>query len=148
VGCAIHPWATEKVTVKYHLNVARVTCRHDVQNGLQLFGIQLVSLAAGVSGQDLYHRHERLSRCQTYARQTRGRCQRFLGNHGFGKKCDPPLEIEGGKIVGGFARSQVLVLADKAVAAVKAGTIRRFVVMTRCAKYRYNKLNSGDVYSL
>ncbi|MBW2035546.1 MAG: hydroxylamine reductase, partial [Deltaproteobacteria bacterium] len=89
------------------------------------------------------------------------------------KKCDPPVEIETGKIVGGFAHNQVLALADKVVDAVKSGAIKRFVVMagcdgrhkTRsyytdvaeqlpgdtviltagCAKYRYNKLDLGDI---
>jgi hydroxylamine reductase len=89
------------------------------------------------------------------------------------KKCDPPVEIETGKIVGGFAHNQVLALADKVVDAVKSGAIKRFVVMAGCdgrqkarnyftevaeqlpkdtviltagcAKYRYNKLNLGDI---
>jgi hydroxylamine reductase len=89
------------------------------------------------------------------------------------KTCDSPTEIETGKIVGGFAHHQVLALADKVVEAVKSGAIKRFVVMagcdgrhkTRayytdvakalpedtviltagCAKYRYNKLNLGDI---
>ncbi len=89
------------------------------------------------------------------------------------KTCPPPIEIETGTIVGGFAHHQVLALADKVVAAVKSGAIKRFVVMagcdgrqkTRtyftevaerlpkdtviltagCAKYRYNKLNLGDI---
>jgi hydroxylamine reductase len=89
------------------------------------------------------------------------------------KKCAPPAEIETGSITGGFAHNQVLALADKVVAAVKSGAIKRFVVMagcdgrqkTRgyftevaenlpkdtviltagCAKYRYNKLNLGDI---
>ncbi len=89
------------------------------------------------------------------------------------KKCSPPTEIETGKIVGGFAHNQVLALADKVVDAVKTGAIKRFVVMagcdgrqkTRsyytevaeqlpndtviltagCAKYRYNKLDLGDI---
>jgi len=89
------------------------------------------------------------------------------------KKCKPPTEIETGKIVGGFAHNQVLALADKVVEAVKSGAIKRFIVMagcdgrqkTRsyytevaenlpddtviltagCAKYRYNKLNLGDI---
>ncbi|MEW5895089.1 MAG: hydroxylamine reductase [Candidatus Omnitrophota bacterium] len=89
------------------------------------------------------------------------------------KTCPPPLEIETGEIVGGFAHQQVLALADKVVAAVKSGKIRRFVVMAGCdgrfpsrsyftdvagklpqdtviltagcAKYRYNKLNLGDI---
>ncbi len=89
------------------------------------------------------------------------------------KNCDPPTEIENGKIVGGFAHHQVIELADKVVEAVKSGDIKRFVVMagcdgrhkTRnyftdvakelpqdaviltagCAKYRYNKLDLGDI---
>ena len=89
------------------------------------------------------------------------------------KTCQAPEEIEQGTIVGGFAHEQVFALADKVVAAVKSGAIRKFVVMagcdgrhkTRsyytefaeklpkdvviltagCAKYRYNKLNLGDI---
>jgi hydroxylamine reductase len=89
------------------------------------------------------------------------------------KTCPPPTEIETGTIVGGFAHNQVLALADKVVDAVKSGAIKRFVVMagcdgrqkTRgyytevaenlpkdtviltagCAKYRYNKLDLGDI---
>ena len=89
------------------------------------------------------------------------------------KRCIPPKEIETGTIVGGFAHNQVFQLADKIVEAVKSGAIKKFVVMagcdgrhkTRiyytdfaqalpkdtviltagCAKYRYNKLNLGDI---
>lgn len=89
------------------------------------------------------------------------------------KKCDPPTEIEKGEIVGGFAHNQVFALADKVVDAVKNESIKKFVVMagcdgrhkTRsyytdfakelpedtviltagCAKYRYNKLELGDI---
>jgi hydroxylamine reductase len=89
------------------------------------------------------------------------------------KMCKAPEEIESGKIVGGFAHNQVLALADKVVDAVKSGAIKRFVVMAGCdgrqkarsyftevaenlpkdtviltagcAKYRYNKLNLGDI---
>ncbi len=89
------------------------------------------------------------------------------------KTCKPPVEIETGKIVGGFAHDQVLALADKVIEAVKSGAIKRFVVMagcdgrfkTRdyytqvaqalpkdaviltagCAKYRYNKLDLGEI---
>ena len=89
------------------------------------------------------------------------------------KSCPPPTRIEDGEIVGGFAHNQVLALADKVVAAVKSGAIKRFVVMAGCdgrqrdrqyftdvaqalpegtviltagcAKYRYNKLNLGDI---
>ncbi len=89
------------------------------------------------------------------------------------KKCAPPEEIESGKIIGGFAHNQVLALADKVIDAVKSGAIKRFVVMAGCdgrqkarnyftevaenlpndtviltagcAKYRYNKLDLGDI---
>ncbi|WP_319560943.1 hydroxylamine reductase [Marispirochaeta sp.] len=89
------------------------------------------------------------------------------------KTCDPPTEIETGEIVGGFAHQQVLALADRIVDAVKSGAIKRFVVMAGCdgrqprrsyfteiaealpqdaviltagcAKYRYNKLNLGEI---
>ncbi|WP_221892219.1 hydroxylamine reductase [Cetobacterium sp. 8H] len=89
------------------------------------------------------------------------------------KKCASPTEIETGKIIGGFAHNQVFALADKVVDAVKSGAIRRFYVMAGCdgrmksrdyytefaaslpkdtviltagcAKYKYNKLNLGDI---
>lgn len=89
------------------------------------------------------------------------------------KTCPPPTEIETGEIVGGFAHNQVIELADKIVDAVKEGAIKKFVVMAGCdgrassrsyytdfakalpkdtviltagcAKYRYNKLNLGEI---
>lgn len=89
------------------------------------------------------------------------------------KKCKAPTEIEKGEIIGGFAHNQVLALADKVVDAVKTGAIKRFFVMAGCdgraksrnyytefaeklpkdtviltagcAKYKYNKLNLGDI---
>ena len=89
------------------------------------------------------------------------------------KKCPPPTEIEQGEIIGGFAHNQVLSPADKIVDAVKSGDIKKFVVMAGCdgraksrnyytdfaqalpkdtviltagcAKYKYNKLNLGDI---
>ncbi|WP_026767471.1 hydroxylamine reductase [Selenomonas ruminantium] len=89
------------------------------------------------------------------------------------KKCPAPQELEQGQIVGGFAHEQVFALADKVVAAVKSGAIRKFVVMAGCdgrmksrdyytefakalpqdtviltagcAKYKYIKLNLGDI---
>ncbi|MFC2097076.1 hydroxylamine reductase [Bacteroidota bacterium] len=89
------------------------------------------------------------------------------------KKCESPTEIETGTIVGGFAHNQVMQLADKIIDAVKSGAIKKFVVMAGCdgrhksrdyytefaeklpkdtiiltagcAKYRYNKLNLGDI---
>ncbi len=89
------------------------------------------------------------------------------------KHCAPPVEIEHGSIVGGFAHNQVFALADKVVDAVKSGAIKKFFVMAGCdgrmksreyytefakklpqdtviltagcAKYRYNKLELGDI---
>ena len=89
------------------------------------------------------------------------------------EQCPPPEEIETGTIVGGFGHNQVLALADKVIDAVKSGAIKRFVVMAGCdgrmksrayftevaqklpkdaviltagcAKYRYNKLDLGDI---
>lgn len=91
----------------------------------------------------------------------------------YAKTCKPPTEIERGEIIGGFAHNQVLNLADKIVDAVRSGYIKKFVVMAGCdgrqkernyytefakslpddaiiltagcAKYRYNKLNLGDI---
>ena len=89
------------------------------------------------------------------------------------RHCQAPEEIEQGEIVGGFAHNQVFALADKIVEAVKSGAIRKFVVMggcdgrmksrnyyadfakalpsdvvvltSGCAKYKYNKLQLGDI---
>ncbi|HIX28714.1 MAG TPA: hydroxylamine reductase [Candidatus Blautia stercoravium] len=89
------------------------------------------------------------------------------------KNCPPPTELEQGEIIGGFAHAQVLALADKIVEAVQSGAIKKFVVMAGCdgraksrnyytdfakalpkdaviltagcAKYKYNKLNLGDI---
>ena len=89
------------------------------------------------------------------------------------KGCRSPKLLETGTIVGGFAHEQVFALADKVVAAVKSGAIRKFVVMAGCdgrmksrdyyadfakglprdvviltagcAKYKYNKLDLGDI---
>ncbi|MDF2803401.1 MAG: hydroxylamine reductase [Anaerocolumna sp.] len=89
------------------------------------------------------------------------------------KTCAAPTEIETGEIIGGFAHNQVLALADKVVDAVKTGAIKKFIVMAGCdgraksrnyytdfakalpndtviltagcAKYKYNKLELGDI---
>ena len=89
------------------------------------------------------------------------------------KTCPAPTEIENGEIIGGFAHAQVLALADKVVEAVKSGAIKKFIVMggcdgrskkrsyytdfakalprdaviltAGCAKYKYNKLELGDI---
>lgn len=89
------------------------------------------------------------------------------------KSCQPPIEIEKGEIIGGFAHAQVFALADKVIEAVKSGAVRKFFVMAGCdgrmkgrdyytefasklpsdtiiltagcAKFRYNKLPLGDI---
>lgn len=89
------------------------------------------------------------------------------------KTLPAPLQIEEGTIVGGFAHNQVLALADTVVEAVQSGAIKQFYVMAGCdgrqkarnyytefaqaldpntiiltagcAKYRYNKLDLGDI---
>lgn len=89
------------------------------------------------------------------------------------KRCNSPEEMEKGEIIGGFAHNTVISLADKVIGAVKSGAIKRFFVMAGCdgrmksrdyytefaqklpsdtiiltagcAKYRYNKLNLGDI---
>lgn len=89
------------------------------------------------------------------------------------KTCEAPTEIENGEIIGGFAHNQVMQLADKVVNAVKSGAIKKFFVMAGCdgraksrnyytdfakalpkdtviltagcAKYKYNKLDLGDI---
>lgn len=89
------------------------------------------------------------------------------------KKCNAPTNLEDTKVVGGFAHNQVVQLADKVVGEIKAGNIKKFVVMAGCdgrfkdrsyytdfaeaipedwviltagcAKYRYNKLGLGDI---
>ena len=92
------------------------------------------------------------------------------------KDCPAPTEIETGTITGGFAHEQVFALAEPVVNAVKSGAIRKFVVMAGCdgrhksrdyytefakalpkdvviltagcAKYKYNKLNLGDIQGI
>ena len=89
------------------------------------------------------------------------------------KTCQPPVEVESGEIIVGFAHNQVLSLADKIVENIKSGAIKKFIVMSGCdgrmkqrhyytefaenlpkdtiiltsgcAKYKYNKLNLGDI---
>lgn len=89
------------------------------------------------------------------------------------KRSEPPEQLEEGSIVGGFAHASALSVADKIVDAVKSGKISKFVVMAGCdgrhkersyytdfakalpqdtviltagcAKYRYNKLDLGDI---
>lgn len=89
------------------------------------------------------------------------------------KTCDAPIQIEEGKVIGGFGHNQVANLADAVVDQIKEGNLRKFVVMAGCdgrhkartyytdfakalpddtviltagcAKYKYNKLNLGDI---
>jgi len=102
-----------------------------------------------------------------------GKAKDFSEIIGHAKKCAPPQEIEKGEITGGFAHNTVLGLADKVIELVKAGKISKFIVMAGCdgrmrsreyyaefarklpgdtviltagcAKYRYNKLELGDI---
>ncbi|MBF0981879.1 MAG: hydroxylamine reductase [Lachnospiraceae bacterium] len=102
-----------------------------------------------------------------------GEIKDFSGIIAQAKTCPAPKEIESGTIVGGFAHEQVFALADKVVEAVKSGAIKKFIVMAGCdgrqkkreyytefakalpkdaviltagcAKYKYNKLNLGDI---
>lgn len=97
----------------------------------------------------------------------------FSGIIEHAKLCPPPTPLESGSIIGGFAHAQVFALADQIVDAVRSGAIRKFVVMAGCdgrfnsreyytefakalpedtviltagcAKYRYNKLDLGDI---
>jgi hydroxylamine reductase len=89
------------------------------------------------------------------------------------KTSKPPEPIESGTITAGFAHEAALSVADKIIDAVKSGKISRFMVMAGCdgrhkerayytefakvlpkdtviltagcAKYRYNKLDLGDI---
>ncbi|MCE5256561.1 MAG: hydroxylamine reductase [Spirochaetaceae bacterium] len=102
-----------------------------------------------------------------------GKMKNFSALIAMARTCQPPKELENGEIIGGFAHDQVFALADKIVEAVKSGAIKRFVVMAGCdgrqpsrdyyrqvalelpkdtiiltagcAKYRYNKLDLGDI---
>ncbi len=89
------------------------------------------------------------------------------------KTCAPPTALEHGEITTGFAHAQVTALAEPVIDAVKRGAIKRFIVMggcdgrdrqrsyytdvaqalpedtviltAGCAKYRFNKLDLGDI---
>lgn len=102
-----------------------------------------------------------------------GKAKDFSAIIELAKTLPAPTEIETGEIVGGFAHNQVFAVADKVVEAVKAGAIKRFFVMAGCdgrmksrdyyaefaqaipkdtiiltagcAKYKYNKLDLGDI---
>lgn len=107
------------------------------------------------------------------ADREKGKTKDFSAVIEHARKCAAPIEIETGEIIGGFAHNQVMQLADKVVSAVKSGAIKKFVVMAGCdgrmkgreyysefagklphdsviltagcAKYRYNKLELGDI---
>ena len=111
--------------------------------------------------------------CKHIPDRVNGKPKDFSEIIGLAKTCKPPLAIEEGEIIGGFAHNQVFALADKVVDAVKSGAIRKFIVMAGCdgrmksrgyytefaqklpkdtviltagcAKYRYNKLPLGDI---
>lgn len=102
-----------------------------------------------------------------------GKAKDFSALIAHAKRCPAPREIETGKIIGGFAHHQVIALADKVVDAMSTGAIKRFFVMAGCdgrnkdrnyysdfaqavpndtviltagcAKYRYNKMDLGDI---
>ena len=102
-----------------------------------------------------------------------GEIKNFSGIIAQAKTLPSPTEIETGSITGGFAHEQVFALADQVVDAVKSGAIKHFIVMAGCdgrqasrsyykdfaealpkdsviltagcAKYKYNKLNLGDI---
>ncbi len=111
--------------------------------------------------------------CTYIPDRVRGGMKDFSTLVALAKTCKPPVQIESGEIVGGFAHDQVFALAGPIVDAVKSGAIKRFVVMAGCdgrqksrgyyedvakelpkdaviltagcAKYRYNKLPLGDI---
>lgn len=102
-----------------------------------------------------------------------GRMKDFSEIINHAKTCLPPIEIEKGEIIGGFAHAQVFKLANEIIDAIKVGAIKKFIVMAGCdgrmkernyytefaqklpkdtviltagcAKYRYNKLSLGDI---
>jgi hydroxylamine reductase len=89
------------------------------------------------------------------------------------KRCVPPKELETGHVLSGFGHNAILNNAEKIVDLVKRGKIKKFFVMAGCdgrqndrdyytkfaenlpedtviltagcAKFRYNKLNLGDI---
>jgi len=111
--------------------------------------------------------------CTHIADRNEGGVKDFSAVIEMAKRCQSPVEIENGTLVGGFAHKQVADLAGKVLEAVQAGAIRKFVVMAGCdgrqkgrgyytefaeklpgdtviltagcAKYRYNKLDLGDI---
>lgn len=111
--------------------------------------------------------------CKHIADREDGKAKDFSEVIALAKTLPAPTEIEKGEIVGGFAHNQVFELAGAVVDAVKSGAIKKFFVMAGCdgrmkgrdyytefaaklpqdtviltagcAKYRYNKLNLGDI---
>lgn len=113
------------------------------------------------------------SGCSHIADRKEGGKKDFSSIIELAKKCPPPRELETGTITGGFAHAAVDAVAPVVVDAVKKGAIKRFFVMAGCdgrkkgreyytdfaealpkdtviltagcAKYRYNKLDLGDI---
>lgn len=111
--------------------------------------------------------------CVHIADRTEGGKKDFSALIALAKTCSAPTPLETGTIVGGFAHAAVDQVAPAVVDAVKNGAIKRFFVMAGCdgrqkgrdyytefakalpentviltagcAKYRYNKLNLGDI---
>ena len=126
-----------------------------------------------LQGSYLCHRRLRTGRSTLYPGTKDGKPKDFSALIAHAKQCQPPVAIENGTLIGGFAHAQVTALADKVVEAVKSGAIRKFFVMAGCdgrmksreyytefarklpndtviltagcAKYRYNKLSLGDI---
>lgn len=110
---------------------------------------------------------------QHIADRTEGGVKDFSGIIAHALKCDSPIQIEEGTIIGGFAHNQVKELAPQIMEAVTAGDVKNFVVMAGCdgrqkgrnyytdfanelpqdaviltagcAKFRYNKLDMGTI---
>jgi len=102
-----------------------------------------------------------------------GKQKNFSSIINHAKKCNSPEKLEDGNITIGFAHNTLISSADKILDAIKSGDIKQFVVMAGCdgrhkerdyytefakklphdsviltagcAKYRYNKLNLGDI---
>ena len=111
--------------------------------------------------------------CTHIADRTEGGKKDFSSLIELAKKSPAPRELETGTLTGGFAHAAVDKVAGAVVDAVKSGAIKRFFVMAGCdgrmknreyytefaaalpkeaviltagcAKYRYNKLDLGDI---
>ncbi len=114
--------------------------------------------------------------CNHIHEKNNGREKDFTHVIEHAKNCKPPTSLEEGKIKGGFAHNSALSVSDKIVNAVKTGAIKKFIVMAGCdgrhkerdyytefakklpentviltagcAKYRYNKLDLGNIQGI